>query len=237
MLDQQPMREARLLVGHHGELDAGSAEPVEHRRDAWVEATHFAAGRTVLVREVVPLRVGGRLAERLVEQSARTIADPAAHAGRIDGWPAEPAERAMERQRDVGHGVDQRAVEVEQQRTQARRCVVVSGVAWFVHDLAHSATSARWRRSIMRQMNGVKISCIASSILPPGTTIVLARDMNESWTIDSRYGKSVPLGLAKRITHRLSDAAGMSRAMNGLDVSTTGTRWKLTCVWVNCGQM
>jgi hypothetical protein len=38
-----------------------------------------------------------------------------------------------------------------------------------------AAPRARWRRSIMRQMKGVKISCIASSILPPGTTMVLAR--------------------------------------------------------------
>jgi hypothetical protein len=31
----------------------------------------------------------------------------------------------------------------------------------------------------MRQMKGVKISCIASSILPPGTTMVLARLIHE----------------------------------------------------------
>ncbi len=49
-----------------------------------------------------------------------------------------------------------------------------------------TAPRARLRRSIRRQMNGVKMSCIASSILPPGTTIVLARDMNESWIMESR---------------------------------------------------
>ena len=86
-------------------------------------------------------------------------------------------------------------------------------------------------------MKGVKISCIASSILPPGTTIVLARDMNESWIMFSRYWKSMRFGLANRITTRLSSADGMSRAMNGFEVSTIGTRWKLTCVCVNCGQM
>ena len=47
----------------------------------------------------------------------------------------------------------------------------------------------------------------------------------------------MPAGLAKRITTRLSSAVGMVRAMNGLLVSTTGTRWKLMCVRVNCGQM
>ena len=35
----------------------------------------------------------------------------------------------------------------------------------------------------------------------------------------------------------LSSALGMSRAMKGFDVSTVGTRWKLTCVRANCGQM
>ena len=42
----------------------------------------------------------------------------------------------------------------------------------------------------MRQMKGVKISCIASSILPPGTTMVLARDMNELWIMLSRYARA-----------------------------------------------
>ena len=83
----------------------------------------------------------------------------------------------------------------------------------------------------------MKISCIASSILPPGTTMVLARDMNESCTMLSRYWKSMPFGLAKRITTRLSSGDGMSRATNGLLVSTQGTRWKFTWVCVNCGQM
>ena len=40
--------------------------------------------------------------------------------------------------------------------------------------------------SARRRIIGVKMSCIARSILPPGTTIVLDRDMNESWIIDSR---------------------------------------------------
>ena len=39
---------------------------------------------------------------------------------------------------------------------------------------------ARLRRSIIRHTNGVKISCMAISILPPGTTIVLARLIQES---------------------------------------------------------
>ncbi len=47
----------------------------------------------------------------------------------------------------------------------------------------------------------------------------------------------MPFGLAKRITTMLSSADGMPRATNGLEVSTIGTRWKFTCVWVNCGQM
>ena len=50
----------------------------------------------------------------------------------------------------------------------------------------HSAPKARVRLSIMRQMKGVKISCMASSILPPGTTTVLARLMKLPSIICSR---------------------------------------------------
>ena len=83
------------------------------------------------------------------------------------------------------------------------------------------------RHSINRQIMGVKINCSARSILPPGQTMVLARDMNESCNIDNRYGKSMPRGLEKWITRKDSSGVGMNRAMNGLEVSTTGTRWKL----------
>ena len=83
----------------------------------------------------------------------------------------------------------------------------------------------------------MKISCIARPIFPPGTTRLLGRDMNESCSMPSRYEKSMPFGLAKRITTRLSSALGMSLAMNGFEVSTVGTRWKLTWVRLNCGQM
>lgn len=71
---------------------------------------------------------------------------------------------------------------------------------------------------------GVKISCIANSIFPPGQTMVFARDMNESWSIESRYGKSIPCGSRKRMITIDSSAVGIDRAMNGFDVSTIGTR-------------
>ena len=40
----------------------------------------------------------------------------------------------------------------------------------------------------------------------------------------------MPFGLAKRMTSMLSSGVGMLREMNGLEVSTIGTRWKFT--WV-----
>ena len=49
-----------------------------------------------------------------------------------------------------------------------------------------------------RRMSEVKINCIASSIFPSGTTMMLGRDINESSRMDSNYGKSMPLGLANR---------------------------------------
>ena len=64
--------------------------------------------------------------------------------------------------------------------------------------------------------------------LAAGTTMVFARDIHELLIMLSRYWKSMPLGLANRITQMLSSAVGMSRATKGLLVSTTGTRWKLT---------
>ncbi len=88
------------------------------------------------------------------------------------------------------------------------------------------------------RISGVKMSCIANPIFPPGTTITFGRDMaNESCSMVSKYGKSIPFGRAKRITTKLSSVCGISRAVNGLEVSTVGTRWKLTCVRENCGQM
>ena len=48
-----------------------------------------------------------------------------------------------------------------------------------------------------RRMSGVKINCIASSIFPPGTTMMLGRDINESSRMDRNYGKSMPLGVGE----------------------------------------
>ena len=45
---------------------------------------------------------------------------------------------------------------------------------------------ARRRVSINFNIIGVRISCIAKSIFPPGVTMMFGRDMNESWIIDSR---------------------------------------------------
>ena len=67
--------------------------------------------------------------------------------------------------------------------------------------------------------------------------MVLARDMKLPCSIDSKYGMSIPFGSRKRITNMLSSAFGTSRATKGLLVSTVGTRWKFTCVSLNCGQM
>ncbi len=47
----------------------------------------------------------------------------------------------------------------------------------------------------------------------------------------------MPRGFLNRITTTLSSGVGIQRAMKGFEVSTTGTRWKLMSVWVNCGQI
>ena len=59
--------------------------------------------------------------------------------------------------------------------------------AWAGAGPGRGADVQAWRRAaISRSMSGVKISCIASSIFPPGTTMMFGRDMNESCSIDSR---------------------------------------------------
>ena len=55
--------------------------------------------------------------------------------------------------------------------------------------------------------------------------------------IESRYGKSMPRGFFSRITTIDSSGVGIQRAMNGFEVSTVGTRWKLMSVHENCGQI
>ena len=76
---------------------------------------------------------------------------------------------------------------------------------------------------------------MAMSSLPPGMTIEFARLMKLLWIIESRYGKSIPCGLRKRMTTIDSSGVGIHRATKGFDVSTVGTRWKLMSVWLNCG--
>jgi hypothetical protein len=70
--------------------------------------------------------------------------------------------------------------------------------------------------STKRKFIGVKTRCIARSIVPPGTTSGLARDMDDSCSMASRQGLSKLRGLAKRITTMLSSAIGIVRAMKGL---------------------
>ena len=53
-------------------------------------------------------------------------------------------------------------------------------------DQAGRSPDQTLRASIMRSMMGCRMISIAIPILPPGTTIELRRDMNESWIMDSR---------------------------------------------------
>src|SRR5579863_493405 len=100
-----------------------------------------------------------------------------------------------------------------------------------LHQMARRRFSTNWR------IIGVRMSCMARSSLLPGITIEFARDIKLPCSIDTRYEKSMPRGLRKRITTIDSSGVGIQRATNGFDVSTVGTRWKLMSVWVNCGQM
>ena len=97
--------------------------------------------------------------------------------------------------------------------------------------------SAWCRRSIRRQIIGVKISCIARSILPPGTDDGV-RPRHEGVVQHRQQVGEVDAARIGEADHQHAlVGVGTWRAMNGFDVSTTGTRWKLMCVRENCGQM
>ncbi len=63
-----------------------------------------------------------------------------------------------------------------------------SGVAAAQASTGRAGDAPRALRLVSRSLRimGVRMSCIASSIFPPGTTMMFGRDMNESWIIESR---------------------------------------------------
>src|SRR5262249_2660406 len=103
----------------------------------------------------------------------------------IQGRPPAPIDTAgkeglIERLAVQFLSIGKRAVDVEYQGVECgpesrHKCAPTNARAWdsFLH-------------SSRRQIIGVKINCIARSIFPPGHTMVFGRDMNESWSIDSR---------------------------------------------------
>src|SRR5210317_1849677 len=147
------------------------------------------------------------------DQHPRAAANHESCRGDIDRRESLACECAGERLLNIRSRIGQGSVEVEYDRTVTTRNHATSRVLVLL-------------AAIMRLSIGMRISSIASSILAPGTTIVLRREINESLIIASRKGKSISnlAGSRKRITIKLSSGVGTSRAMNGLDVSTVGTR-------------
>ncbi len=121
---QQPGREALLLVGDDGQPQPGRVQFAQRSLGAGVGAGgvgFVVLQRAVVVEEALDdrrLQIGGQLAPlrccRARDQRRRAAADHAPHLLAADGWPALFGERALERERDVVGGVEQRAVEVEQ---------------------------------------------------------------------------------------------------------------------------
>ena len=68
-------------------------------------------------------------------------------------------------------------------RSEAARGAVRRAASMF---MTVAPQDTRRLRSISCRMSGVRMSCMARSSLLPGTTMELARDMKESWIIDSR---------------------------------------------------
>ena len=95
------------------------------------------------------------------------------------------------------------------------------------------------RAAARRSSAGISTLSMACAMSSPGTTSVSARERNAPCSPASSSSKSTgrrPRGFTW-ITSRLSSARGMSCGTNGLEVSTSGTRWKFTSVRENCGAM
>ena len=92
---------------------------------------------------------------------------------------------------EIGRGVDERAVEIESNGSKAlNRAGHLSPPTVRAIGLRSGCRArASFLRSSSRQIIGVKMSCMARSILPPGHTIVFARDMNAPCSIDKEIGE------------------------------------------------
>src|SRR5882757_5197447 len=110
-----------------------------------------------------PLLSAGDLQQLTVERGLPDPVEAACAKRQVEGLPVHLLR------------IGERAVNIEYQRLalHLRTTCEPRAIVSFLH-------------SIKRQIIGVKINCSARSILPPGQTIVLARDMNESCNIDNK---------------------------------------------------
>ena len=108
-----------------------------------------------------------------LDQDLRSTADHEPNAGHVDGRQTLGREGAYQCVADVAGRVGNGAVEIQDDRAVlARNHATILG----------SCRAA----STMRLRIGMRISSMASSILPPGTTIVLRREMKELSIMASR---------------------------------------------------
>ena len=126
---EQPLRERMFLVRDTAQTDAAGAHPVERGQRVRVEPAtdeqvvaiaREKGGERGCLQLLAVLRPGAGarglglygMAERARNQGLEAVADPNARPG-LPGWPeAHRMKRTAETMRDVGGGVDQRAVEV-----------------------------------------------------------------------------------------------------------------------------
>src|SRR6185503_18979966 len=114
-----------FLVGDQPYLDAGAGEALQHAAHAGIDTAVFATALCIVELEAGPQRGRTRVdlvvrhtggAQRFGQRRTRAVTDPATRLLERCGAQAGALQREVERGRDVGRGVDQGAVEVEQNR-------------------------------------------------------------------------------------------------------------------------
>ena len=177
-----------LFVGNHRQTHTVGTQAIKNLHHVGVGlAAGSAASLVVAIKNagnarqirVCVDRLNGaslRAGEGLNQERTCAVPDPVSHLLGANGGQAALGQGVVDRIGTLRSGVNQRAVQVTHHQAQG------------LQGSSHAQPPrARLRRSIMRHTKGVKISCIAMSILPPGTTMVLARLIQESWIMLRRY--------------------------------------------------
>ncbi len=147
---EQRQREFARLVGHACEPQPGRAQQVERLRDAvehdralTIDRVIVAKERRARAREVSLIHAAGEVVgQRAVHQHVGALADEGRDALDRQRWQSELRTHPVGRRGQIGRGVHQRAVEVDQDGLHLR---IAHAPAWRSRGVL-SYAAAIWRR-------------------------------------------------------------------------------------------